>query len=88
MKRLITRLLGLDVELEAALDLMREYRSMAEKARAELDGAKQALDAAIESHRIESSRLRFQQQNLQATIDQVAILIANVRPTEYYVDQN
>jgi len=60
MKRFFARLLGLDVDLEAALELMNQYRSMADKARAELAEVKKERDAALEAWTIDLIRLRKQ----------------------------
>ena len=68
MKRFFARLLGLDVELEAALELMNQYRSMADKARAELAEVKQERDAAVEAWSLEVSRLRDQLDQARETI--------------------
>ena len=68
MKRFFARLLGLDVDLEAALELMNQYRSMADKARAELAEVKQQRDAAVEAWSLEVSRLRDQLDQARETI--------------------
>jgi len=68
MKRFFARLLGLDVELEAALELMNQYLSMANKARAELAEVKQERDAAVEAWSLEVSRLRDQLDQARETI--------------------
>ena len=68
MKRYFARLLGLDVDLEAALELMNQYLSMANKARAELAEVKQERDAAVEAWSLEVSRLRDQLDQARETI--------------------
>jgi len=68
MKRFFARLLGLDVELKAALELMNQYRSMADKARAELAEVRQERDAAVEAWSLEVSRLRDQLDQARETI--------------------
>lgn len=60
MKKLIARITGLDVELEAAQDLIAEFRGQAQQARAELAELRHSRDAAIEALLLENTRLKDQ----------------------------